>query len=160
GVSTAACSGGGGGLASLFVAPGGSDSCSRSSSPVSFSQASGHVCATPAHACALAQSGDSVIVEDGSYSNVDFSGCSGHASYASKVVFEPEPGDECPMRYPVVPGAGTDTSCDVNFSFASGNGFIGGNGSSCGVSGNPLPSTLTATQRSSWINHLTLQGMY
>ena len=161
GVSTSACSGGGGaGTANLFVSPSGSDGCTRSSSLTDYGHAPGHICATPVKACQLAQAADNVIVEDGTYSNVDFSGCTGHASYTGSVVFEPEPGHECPMTYPDVPRAGADTSCDVNFSFASGNGFIGGSDSSCGVSGNPLPSTLTAAQRSSWINHLTIKGIY
>ena len=99
-----------------------------------------------------------MIVEDGSYSNIDFGDCTGHASYASNVVFEPEPGHECPMTYPSVPATAT-TSCAVSFHFAN-DGFVGGSSSSCGVSGNPLPHTLSAAQRASWINHLTVKGIY
>ena len=97
-------------------------------------------------------------MEDGSYSNIDFGGCTGHASYASNVVFEPEPGHECPMTYPSVPSTAT-TSCAVSFHFAN-DGFVGGSSSSCGVTGNPLPHTLSDAQRSSWINHLTIRGIY
>ena len=142
----------------MFVSRSGSDTCSRSSSQIDYAHGSGHVCATPAAACKLGQSGDVVIVEDGSYSNIDFGGCTGHASYASNVVFEPEPGHECPMTYPSVPSTAT-TSCAVSFHFAN-DGFVGGSSSSCGVTGNPLPHTLSDAQRSSWINHLTIRGIY
>ena len=130
----AAC-GSGAGLANLFVSRTGSDTCSRSSSQIDYAHGSGHVCATPAAACKLGQSGDVVIVEDGSYSNIDFGGCTGHASYASNVVFEPEPGHECPMTYPSVPSTAT-TSCAVSFHFAN-DGFVGGSSSSCGVTRQP-----------------------
>lgn len=109
-------------------------------------------------ACQLAQSGDTVILEDGNYANVNFGNCTGHQSYASNVVFQPEPGHECPMSYPNVP-SGAVTSCNVSLHFAN-DGFVGGSSSSCGVTGNPLPHTLSDAQRSSWINHLTIRGVY
>ena len=148
------------GAANIFVSTAGQDGCTRSRRPVRLAQARGHICRTPLRACKLAQSRDVVIVENGRYSNVDFGDCTGHASYAGNVVFRPEPGHRCPMPYPNVPKPWTDTSCDVYFNFTSGEGLIGGSTASCGVSGNPLPSTLTAAQRSSWINHLTIKGIY
>ena len=162
---TSACASGAG-LANLFVSPTGSDSgCSRSSSPIGYAQASGHVCASPAKACKLAQSGDTVILEDGTYkSHMD--GCAeGHQSYAQNVVFEPEPGHECPMTYPNVPVAWSDTSCDVNISGDSGDGqfglSLGGNDdTACGVTGHPLPSTLSSSQMATWDTHLTFKGIY
>ena len=104
-----------------------------------------------------------MIVEDGTYSG-DFRSCTGHESYAQNVVFKPEPGHECPMSYPNIPSPWSDTSCQVNLNpggHSDGINLGGGSNSSCGVTaGNPLPSSLSAAQRSAWINHLTIQGMY
>ena len=148
------------GTANLFVSTSGNDSCTRTSTPVTLSGASGHICATPLRACQLAQSGDTVILEDGTYSG-EMASCTGHESYAQNVVFEPEPGHECPMTYPNIPAPWSDTSCDVNILGSGGLNLGFGNNSSCGVaSGNPLPSTLSAAQRATWVNHLTFKGMY
>ena len=56
-----------------------------------------------------------------------------------------------------------DTSCQVNLNpggHSDGINLGGGSNSDCGVTaGNPLPSSLSAAQRSAWINHLTIQGV-
>ena len=71
------------------------------------------MCRTPLRACELARSGDRVIVEDGTYDG-DFDACRGHARYRHNVVFSPEPGHQCRMRYPKIPAPFSDTSCRVN----------------------------------------------
>jgi len=147
------------GSANLFVAASGNSSCTRSTSVLSFSAASGHICGTPLQACQAAASADIVIIEDGSYSG-DFTGCHGHQSYASNIVMQPEPGHECANAYPAIPNPFTDTSCNVKL---TGTDFRGGNTRNCDLAsgtGNPLPSTLSATQKANWINHLTIRGVY
>lgn len=160
--------GGGAGLAAMFVAASGSDSCTRSSTPLDFASASGHICATPSKACSIAQSGDTVILEDGTYvSHMD--GCAtGHQNYAQNVIFKPEPGHECAMSYPNVPDPPSPfesgSACDVHITGDSGDGqlglSLGGNvGKTCGVTGHPLPSSLAASAMSGWDTHLTFQGI-
>jgi len=147
------------GAANIFVAASGNGSCTRSTTVLSFSSAAGHICSTPLVACQAAASADIVIIEDGSYSG-DFSGCRGHQNYTSNVVMEPEPGHECQTSYPAIPGPFTDTSCNVKF---TGTDLRGGNTRNCDLSsgaGTPLPSTLAATQKANWINHLTIRGIY
>ena len=153
------------GSANIFVSPSGTDTCTRSASPTDYGHASGHICGTPAKACQLAQSGDTVILEDGTYkSHMD--GCAqGHQNYGQNVIFKPEPGHECPMTYPNVPAKGSDVGCAVNISGNSGDGqlglSLGGNDDrACGVSGNPLPSTLSPSQMATWDTHLTFEGIY
>jgi hypothetical protein len=148
-----------GGMANIFVATNGSSSCTRSASVLSFGGAAGHICGTPLQACQAAVSADIVIIEDGTYSG-NFTGCHGHQSYASNVVMQPEPGHECVSTYPAIPNPFTDTSCNVKF---TGTDLRGGNNRNCDLSsgmGNPLPSTLSATQKANWINHLTIRGIY
>ena len=61
-------------------------------------------------------------------------------------------------------GRGRTPVASVNLNngdYSDGVDLAGGRGNAtCGVTGNPLPSTLSAAQRSTWINHLTIQGMY
>jgi len=148
-------------VANIFVSTAGRDTCTRSAKKVSLGRGAGHVCRSPLRACEIAQSGDTVIVEDGTY-NGQLDACHGHESYRSNVVFAPEPGHQCRMTYPRVPAPFSRTSCRVNLTANSaqpGLSLGGHAGSSCGVSGHPLPRTLPAARRSSWINHLTIRGM-
>ena len=128
---------------------------------IHLEQARGHICRTPLRACEIAQSGDTVTIEDGTYDG-DLNACHGHESYRRNVVFAPEPGHQCRMTYPKVPAPFSNTSCPVNLTgTASAGGLaLGGYaGRSCGVTGNPLPHTISAARRSTWINHLTFRGI-
>lgn len=151
------------GAANIFVSTSGHDSCERSETRIRIQQAGGHTCRSPLRACQIAKSGDRVIIEDGTYDG-DFDACRGHQTYRHNVVFSPEPGQQCRITYPRVPAPSSDTSCAVNLDLGgyadNGLDLTGGTSRTCGVTGNPLPSTLTPAQRSTWINHLTIRGMY
>ena len=143
--STAACAGGGGGTANLFVASSGSDStCSRSSSPLAFGSAGGHVCASFDKACHLASGGDTVIVEDGTYAAQDLGDCTGPSSI---VTFRTEPGHECPYSALTpasqLPAQSSDTSCPVTI-----NGSL------------DLQSSYRGAPAASPLKNLTFVGMY
>jgi chitodextrinase len=166
--STSACSTGGSATANIFVSTvNDSDSCTRSSTALLYTNAAGHICATPAKACQIAQSGDIVILEDGGYSGAMNGACIGHQNFTNNVVFEPEPGHYCPMTYPNVPAPYSDTTCPVHIDLGGNNGQYGGGmsidgnaGSTCGVSGHPLPDTLTTAQMANWATHVTVKGIY
>ena len=149
-----------GGSGNIFVSTAGRDSCTRSTKEISVRRAAGHVCRTPLRACEIARSGDRVIIEDGTYDG-DLDACHGHQSYRRNVVFTAIPGHSCRMPYPNVPAPYSDTSCPVNLTAGPQQGLsLGGYaGQSCGVTGNPLPRTLSSGERSSWANHLTFQGI-
>jgi chitodextrinase len=160
-VQTSACPVGGAGTANIFISPTGTG-CHRYASPVSYAAAGAANACGPSSwvsACTLAQSGDTIIVEDGVYGSQNLSTCTGHDGYSANVVFEVEPGHECPVYWPNVPAVGTDMSCPVSVSdlnlrtqFTSGGNCPGGG------TGHFLPSTLS--DFSQWINHLEFHDMY
>jgi hypothetical protein len=159
---------GGSGAANMFVATSGNDStATRSDAMMQYAdaKAAGHVFATPAAAIRAAHSGDLVIVEDGTYPSHLDGAAEGHQNFAANVTLQPEPGHECQLTYPNVPAPWSDTSCPVNISGDSGDGqlglSLGGNDDySDGVTGHPLPDSLTAAQMATWDTHLTIKGIY